>query len=123
MEEYRANAVHNLTAINKAVQHRGAKLLVVTEATSWMAPSSSFHNDLRIPDMQSYEDSHETARLRDRLFLDAAEEAGALTFDLAAEVVLYSNGPEGGMHYTPEGCKIVAAILRLVLHYLLEGER
>jgi len=129
MEEYRANAIHNLAAINKAVQHTGAKLLVVTEATSWMAPSSSFHNDLRIPDIQSYEDSHETARLRDRLFLDAAEEAGALTFDLAAEVGLYSNGPEGGrymydnMHYTPEGCKIVAAILRPVLHHILEGER
>ena len=130
MEEYRANAVHNLAVLNKAVQHTGAKLLVVTEATSWMAPSSSFHNDLRIPSgMFSYEDLHETAQLRDRLFLDAAKEAGALTFDLAAEVGLYSNGPEGGkymydnMHYTPEGCKVAAAILRPVLHALLERER
>ena len=62
-------------------------------------------------------------------FLDAAKEAGALTFDLAGEVGRYSNGPEGGKymydstHYTPEGCKVVAAILRPVLHALLEGER
>jgi hypothetical protein len=130
MQEYRANAVHNLAMINKTVQNAGGKLLVVTEATSWMAPSSSFHNDLRIPSgMFSYEDLHETARLRDRLFLEAAKEAGALTFDLAADVGLYSNGPEGGrymydsMHFTPEGCKVAAAILSPVLHRILEGER
>ena len=48
----------------------------MTEANSWLAPSSSFHNDLRNPNgMYSYEDFHETARLADRLFLDAAKEA------------------------------------------------
>jgi hypothetical protein len=35
--------------------------------------------------------------------LDAAREVDALTYDLAAEVIPRSNGPEGG---TPEGSRL-----------------
>jgi hypothetical protein len=124
---YRANAVHNIGILNQAVNRTGAKLLVVTEATSWMAPSSSFFQDLRIPSgMFSFEDLHEYSLLLNEVFLTAAREAGALTYDLAAEVNPHSNGPQGGqymydsMHYTPDGCRLAANFMRPVLHRLLE---
>jgi hypothetical protein len=49
--------------------------------------------------------------------LDAAREVDALTYDLAAEVIPRSNGPEGG---TPEGSRLVANVVRPVLHRLPE---
>ena len=59
-EKYRANALHNIALLNQAVTRTGAKLLVVTEATSWMAPASGFYQDLRIPSgMSSFVDLHE----------------------------------------------------------------
>jgi hypothetical protein len=126
-EKYRANAVQNIGLLNQAVTDTGAKLLVITEATSWLAPTSSFYQDLRIPSgMSSFEDLHEYRLVLNTIFLDAAREAGALTYDLAADVNPYSNGPEGGrymydnMHYTPEGCRLVARFMRRVLHRVLE---
>lgn len=126
-EKYRVNAVQNIGLLNQAVISTGAKLLVVTEASSWMAPASSFHQDLRIPSgMSSFEDLHEYRLLLNTIFLDAARQAGALTYDLAADVNPYTNGPEGGrymydnMHYTPEGCQLVAHFMRPVLRRVLE---
>jgi hypothetical protein len=126
-EKYRASAVQNIGLLNQAVTGTGAKLLVITEATSWMAPTSSFYQDLRSSSgMSSFEDLHEYRLLLNSIFLDAARQAGALTYDLAADVNPYSNGPEGGrymydnVHYTPEGCRLVARFMRRVLHRVLE---
>jgi hypothetical protein len=59
-QKYRENAAHNISLLNQAVVSTGAKLLVTTEATSWMAATSSFYQDLRIPSgMRSFEDLHE----------------------------------------------------------------
>jgi hypothetical protein len=124
--QYRANAAHNIGLLNQAVTRTGATLLVVSEASSWMAPSSSFYEDLRIPSgMSSFEDLHEFALLLNAAYLEAAREAGALTYDLAAEVNPYTNGADGGrymydnMHYTPDGCSLVASLTRSVLRRLL----
>ncbi|MET0167755.1 MAG: hypothetical protein ABW318_22510 [Vicinamibacterales bacterium] len=42
MKRYRADAAYSIRLLNDAVTQPGAKLLVITEATSWLAPSSSF---------------------------------------------------------------------------------
>ena len=126
-KKYRANAVHNIGLLNQAVTRTGAKLLVTTEATSWMAPTTSFYQDLRVPSgMSSFEDLHEYRLLLNGIYLEAAKQAAALTYDLAADVNPHSNGSQGGkymydnMHYTPEGCRLVASFMRPVLHRLLE---
>jgi hypothetical protein len=126
-KKYRAYEAHNLRLMNEAVARTGAKLLVMTEASSWMAAASSFYQDLRIPSgMLSFQDFYEFNVLLNDALLDAAREVGALTYDLAAEVNPHSNGPEGGrymydnMHYTSEGCRLVASFVRPVLHRLLE---
>jgi hypothetical protein len=118
-KKYRAYEAHNLRLMNEAVALTGAKLLVMTEASSWMAAASSFYQDLRIPSgMLSFQDFHEFSVLMNDALLDAAREVGALTYDLAAEVNPHSNGPEGGryiydnMHYTPEGCRLVVSFVR-----------
>jgi hypothetical protein len=128
IQKYRENAVHNIRLLNQAVVSTGAKLLVTTEATSWMAPTSSFYQDLRIPSgMSSYEDLHEHRLFLNRIYLEAAKQAGALTYDLAADVNPHSNGPRGGrymydnMHYTPEGCRLAVSFMRPVLHNVLES--
>jgi hypothetical protein len=127
-QKYRENVAHNIGLLNEAVSRTGAKLLVITEATSWMAPTSSFYQDLRVPSgMSSYEDLHEYRLLLNGIYLQAAKQAGALTYDLAADVNPHSNGPRGGrymydnMHYTPEGCRLAASFMRPVLHRLLEA--
>src|SRR5262249_14580443 len=111
--KYRATATHNIGLLHQAVSRTGAKLLVLTEATSWLAPSTSFHQDLRVPTgMSSFEDLHEHRLVLNGIYLEAAKQAGALTYDLAADVNPYSNGPSGGkymydnLHYTPEGCRL-----------------
>jgi hypothetical protein len=126
-EKYRAYEAHNLRLMNEAVARTGAKLLVMTEASSWMAAGSSFYQDLRIPaGFLSFQDFYEFNVLMSDALLDAAREVGALTYDLAGEVNPHSNGPEGGrymydnMHYTPEGCRLAASFIRPVLHRLLE---
>jgi hypothetical protein len=128
-KKYQAYEIHNLRLMNEAVGRTGAKLLVMTEASSWMAPASSFYQDLRTPSgMLSFQDFYEFNVLMNDALLDAAREAGVLTYDLAAEVNPHSNGPEGGkymydnMHYTPEGCRLVASLVRPVLHRLLETD-
>jgi hypothetical protein len=98
----------------------------MTEATSFMAPASSFYEDLRVRGMSSFEDAHEHQLLLNGIYLEAAKQAGALTYDLAADVNPHTNGPHGGRymydkaHYTPEGCSLVASFMRPVLHRLLE---
>jgi len=126
-QQYRSAAIHNIGLLYQAVSGTGAKLLVFTEATSWLAPAASFYKDLRIPidGIRSFEDLHEYRLLLNRSYLEAAKRAGALTYDLAADVSPYSNGPSGGkymydsLHYTPEGCRLVASFIRPVLHRLL----
>jgi hypothetical protein len=127
-QEYRAATTHNIGLLHQAVSRTGARLLVLTEATSWLAPTTSFYQDLRIPidGMRSFEDLHEYRLLLNGFYLEAAKRAGALTYDLAADVNPYSNGPSGGkymydsLHYTPEGCRLVASFMRSVLHRLLK---
>jgi hypothetical protein len=129
-EKYKTNALHNIALLNQAVTRTGAKLLVITEATSWMAAPSSFYQDLRVPSgMSSFEDLHEYRLLLNGIYLEAAKQAGALTYDMAGDLNPHTNGPEGGrymydnMHYTPEGCKLVAGFMRPVLQRLLEWGR
>ena len=56
-KKYRLYEAHNLRLMNEAVARTGAKLLVMTEASSWMAAASSFYQDLRIPSgMLSFQD-------------------------------------------------------------------
>ena len=59
-KKYRAYEAHKLRLMNEAVARTGAKLLVMTEASSWIAASSSFYQDLRIPSgMLSFQDFYD----------------------------------------------------------------
>ena len=61
-------------------------------------------------------------------YLEAAVEAGALTFDLAANLDPLVNGPNGGrymydpFHYTIEGSAEVARLLRSKLMEILSED-
>ncbi len=129
LDTYARDARHNLGILQTAVGARGGRLLVLSEPESWLAPTSSFLEDLRLPaGTYSYEDVDELSKWRNRVFLTAAAEVGALTYDLAAAIDSLVNGPEGGtymydnMHYTPDGCREVARLLRPVLRRILEAK-
>jgi hypothetical protein len=129
---FESNAHENLGLLAKYVKATGARFLVMSEATSFGAPASSFTKDLRFtPDCGS--DSFlsngaaaELFRQLNRLYLQAASDVGALTFDLATALDRYTNGPDGGryiydaVHYTPEGATLVANTLRPVLADILK---
>lgn len=114
----------------------GADLLVVSEPAAFGAPNESFYQrDLRVfptcdtsagrraidvPDIVAFE------RERASLYLKAAKDAGAYTFDLAGAMEPFSNGPQGGslffdsIHPTPKGAEKFAELLKPVILQTLQ---
>jgi hypothetical protein len=109
----------------------GAELLVISEPASFGAPSESFYQrDLRVfpvcetsAGKRAIEASDIIVFERERanLYLKAAKEAGAHTFDLASAMESVSNGPDGGrlffdsIHPTPKGAEKFAELLKPVI--------
>lgn len=131
LRQYKENALRNIGALVKAVEYRGAKLLVLSEPMSYGASSDGFYEDFRQPSfcpngVLSDSDAYVMWQQFNELYLEAAHEAGALTFDLASAVDLLFNGPQGGrfvydaVHYTTNGSQEVARVLRPVLSEILE---
>lgn len=114
----------NVGELREVVERSGARLLVMSEASSHLAPSGSFFRDLRNPfhlNGQALEWSAAAAffsRMND-VYLSAAASAGADTLDLASRVT--GDPEELGLifydtfHYTPAGCRRVAGILEPVI--------
>lgn len=126
LRQYKENALRNIGALVKAVESKGARLLVLSEPVSYGAPPDSFYEDFRQPSfcpngVLSDPDAYVMWQQINGLYLEAAREAGALTFDLASAVDPLFNGPQGGrfvydaVHYTAEGSREVARVLRPVL--------
>jgi hypothetical protein len=117
----------------------GAELLVVSEPAAYGAPSDSFYeHDLRIyPTCQTAQgvraiegpDVVALEQERAERFIDAAKSAGAHTFDLAAAMAPYANGPEGGkyffdsIHPTPIGAQKFAELLKPEILRVLKENR
>jgi lysophospholipase L1-like esterase len=134
LARFRSNLPDNLAAFSHAVTSKGAAFLVLSEASGYGATAESFYIDLRTP--IDYPSGKLTlaemvtfTRFTNDWYLQAADEAGALTFDLAAALDDEVNGPNGGaltydgVHFTPRGCQRVAEILKpVVLHVLQHGE-
>ena len=109
----------------------GAELLVISEPSAYGAPSESFfQKDYRVfptceapagPRAIEAADVISFQRELADLYLKAAGEAGAQTFDLAAAMSSFANGPRGGtlffdsVHPTPKGAEKFADILRPVI--------
>lgn len=109
----------------------GAELLVVSEPSSYGAPSSSFYfADMRVPltcttsaGLRAIDvgETIEFMRARAAAYLEAARLAGAMTFDLAGAMEPLANGPDGGayffdsIHPTPEGAEKFAEYVRPAL--------
>ncbi|MGB0384921.1 MAG: SGNH/GDSL hydrolase family protein [Ardenticatenaceae bacterium] len=127
LNEYAENARKNLTLLAEAVAATNSKLLVLSEANSHLAPAGSFYEDFRQPIRTcdeariSNQYAYTFSTDRNQKYLQAAEEAGAFTFDFASHMDAYANGPNGGqfmydsIHYTSQGCAEVARLLRPVL--------
>jgi hypothetical protein len=113
----------------------GAELLVVSEPSTYGAPSSSFYfADMRAPmtcmtseGRRAIEaaDMLEIMRQRAHAYLEAARMAGAMTFDLAGVLEPLANGQQGGsyffdsIHPTPKGAEKFADYLRPALREAL----
>jgi hypothetical protein len=102
-------------------------ILVMSEASSFDAPSASFVHDLRITvpcdDVPlSYAESAQFMRDINTRYLAAASALGLDTFDLASAISPFTNGAEGGhymydhVHMTVEGSRLVAETLRALLY-------
>src|SRR5258708_7573063 len=127
VHEYSAAAHENIKALADVIKATGAKLLLMDEATSFAAPASSFPVDFRRgPPCSSTTvlndgGSHELFKELDQAYLQAAREAGVMTFDLAAAMDSLTNGPDASTymydayHYVPVGSMKVAEILRPVI--------
>lgn len=117
----------------------GADLLVISEPGAFAAPSESFYgSDLRVfltcktaegVRALTLEDAAASEAERARLYLDAARQAGAETFNLAAAMQPIADGPQGGsyffdsIHPTPKGAEKFADLLRPVLTEVLDRRR
>lgn len=132
VQDYQENAKANLSLLQKEVSASGSRLLVLSEATSYGALADSFYRDLRSPvtcaDETKRISNADAAKLMvtlNGIYLDAATAAGTETFDLASQAGQLSNGPSGGqymydsIHYTERGSAMAAALLKPILHKLL----
>ena len=130
MRIYYENALNNIGLLMRTAANKGAKLLVLSEPTSYGAPPESFYEDFRDRffcgnSLLADSDTYTMWKKLNQHYLQAAREAGALTFDLASAVDSLSNGPQGGryfydaVHYTVDGSQEVARVLRPVLSEIL----
>ena len=126
LAEYEQVTTSNLLAFGDKVKAAGAQLLVMSEAHSYGAPEESFHEDLRIPrrcagNLLSNEDSMVFLNKLSQSYLGAASKAGALIYDLAADMEPLISGPDGGrymydeVHYTADGSRQVAQLVAPVI--------
>jgi hypothetical protein len=123
MREYQATETANMAALKRHVEAVGARLVIMSEATSYGAPSSSFTEDLRVPvqcggGSLNAVDAVVWYQHLDAAYLDAARANGLAVIDLATLMGVYTNGPLGGvyqydsMHYTLTGSRKVAELIR-----------
>lgn len=130
---YQEDTKANLSLLAGEVTSGGSRLLVLSEATSYGAPSESFYRDLRQPLTCADEtarisniDAGHLMEMLNKIYLASATLAGADTFDLATQAGRLTNGQSGGqymydsIHYTARGSEMVVALLRPVLHQLLD---
>jgi hypothetical protein len=117
LDRYRRNSLVNLRRHNEEVQKYGAILVVTSEPFSYLAPSESFHRDLRHPlvcsgGILSNSEAQNMWNEVNRSYLKAAEQLGIATIDLAQVMQEHTNGDSGGsfmydeMHYTDKGCEV-----------------
>jgi hypothetical protein len=127
-EDWKANLPEFRSEMKRLL---GAELLVVSEPSTYGAPSSSFYfADMRVPLTCTTSDglraveavgSIEFMRERAQAYLEAAHLAGAMTFDLAGAMAPVADGPQGGayffdsIHPTPKGAEKFADYLRPAL--------
>ncbi|QWE12818.1 SGNH/GDSL hydrolase family protein [Polynucleobacter sp. AP-Titi-500A-B4] len=122
--KFSEQATENLRVFNQAVKKNNSKLLVISESSSYGASQESFYLDLRVPvvvDGVAFWGGSAVKFYQslNRIYLEAAQRAGANTFDLADS--LNGNRVDGGrffydsIHYNVEGCKEVARILAPVI--------
>jgi hypothetical protein len=131
-EDWKANLPEFRSEMKRLL---GAELLVVSEPSTYGAPSSSFHfADMRVPLTCATSDGLRAVEARDaveymkgrgRAYLEAARLAGAMTFDLADVMASVADGPQGGayffdsIHPTPKGAEKFADYLRPALEEAL----
>jgi len=103
----------------------------MSEATSYGAPGESFRIDLRLAlpcgeGVLSHTDAVRWYARLDSVYLQAAQDVGLDTIDLASLMGQFTNSASGGvyqydsMHYTAAGSQQVARILRPILEGLIE---
>lgn len=132
LTRYQENARVNLQLLADSVHQSGANLLVMSEATSYAAPTDSFLVDLRLFYTECADKSWLSVEGFDELFdtltqsyLEAGCQAEAFVYDLRSAMSPYSDGDEGGsylydeVHYTPKGSEQVAELLRPVIQTIL----
>ena len=127
LEAFRNYETANMQGLYDAVKQTGADLLVLSEATSYLAPPESFAvflfsgvpcgSDIILdPENSSLLFEH-----LNQIYLEVGESVGAFTFDLATEIEKTTDSQQGGhymydpVHYTPLGNQLVADTLVPVL--------
>jgi lysophospholipase L1-like esterase len=132
-EDWKKNLPEFRSQVKKLL---GAELLVVSEPAAYGAPGDSFFaGDLRVfPTCATAQgeraidrqDVVKFERERASAYLEAARAAGAYTFDLAAAMEPFSNGPQGGalffdgIHPTSKGAAKFADLLCPALRGVLD---
>jgi lysophospholipase L1-like esterase len=131
-ENWKTNLPHFKREMKRLL---GADLLVVSEPSSFGVPSNGFYfRDLRYPVTCTTREGKaaiksavavDLMRRQAAAYIDAARDADAHVFDLAAAMDPISNGPEGGelfydvMHPTPRGAEKFAEFLRPAIEEIL----
>ena len=133
LENFRTYEFDNMQRLYDRVTETSAKLLVMSEATGFLADSGSFETYLFtgvLCDTDTYLDAEYSSLFFEQLnaiYLEAGESVGAETFDLATVIEAYTDSEEGGrymydpVHYTPVGSRLVADTLIPVLLQVIRG--
>jgi lysophospholipase L1-like esterase len=134
LKTFRTYETDNLQRLYESVTQTGADLLVLSEATSYLASPESYETFLFTGAPCGTDiilDSENSSLLFEQLnqvYLEVGESTGAFIFDLAIEIEKTTDSPEGGqymydpVHYTPQGNQLVADTLVPVLVEIFEGK-
>ena len=134
LETFHNYEADNMQRLYDSVTQTGAELLVLSEATSYLAPPESYAVFLYsgVPCSEDIILNPENSSLLfeqlNQTYLEIGEAIGAYTFDLATEIEKRTDGQEGGhymydpVHYTILGNQLVADTLVPVLVDIIAGE-
>jgi hypothetical protein len=134
LDTFRTYEYDNMQRLYDVVTQTGADLLVLSEATSYLAPADSFEVYLYtgVPcESDIILDPANSSLLFEQLnqvYLRVGEQVGAFTFDLATEIEKTTDGQDGGhymydpVHYTPLGNQLVVDTLAPILMELIDDE-